>query len=182
MQNLKVDIDSFEKLYNDTYQDISKYVICKCSNLEDVNDIVQDVYVDFYKLLKKNNVLELNNVNAFLIGIAKNKVKKHYGLKYKLQSMFIFNTEDLNIENIPNNDIDLEEGIINEYEKQKLWDFLKNKKAIVGKIFYLYYSLEMTIKQIGKELNINESTVKNHLYRTIQEINTAFKKESDFNA
>lgn len=179
MKNLKVDIDSFERLYNDTHKDILKYVVCRCSNLDDVNDIIQDIYVDFYKLLKKNSVLELNNMNAFLIGIAKNKVKKYYGLKYKLQSIFISNTDDLDIENMPNTNIDLEESIIKQYDKRKLWDLVKNKKAIIGKIFYLYYSLEMTIKETAQELNISESTVKNHLYRTIQELNTAFKKESD---
>jgi RNA polymerase sigma-70 factor (ECF subfamily) len=179
MENLKVDIDSFEKLYNDTYGNTLKYIVCKCSDLEDVNDIIQDVYVDFYKLLKKNDVLELTNVNAFLIGIAKNKVKKYYGLKYKLKSMFISNTDDLDIQNMPNVDVFLEEIVINNYDKQKLWSFVKNKKSIIGKIFYLHYSLEMTIKQIAEELNINESTVKNHLYRTIQELNTAFKRESD---
>lgn len=59
-------LNKFDKLYNESYKNILKYVICNCSNVEDVEDIVQNVYVD---LLKKINKINIDNGNAFVIGI-----------------------------------------------------------------------------------------------------------------
>ena len=176
----KINLNSFEELYNETYKHTLKYVVCKCANLDDVNDIIQDIYIDFYKLLKKNNVIEINNINAFIIGIAKNKLKKYYGLKHKLQNMFIsYNSDDTILHDFIDININLEEFVLTNISITEIWNFIKNKNTIIGKIFYLYYSLDMTIKDISKELELNESTVKNHLYRTLKELNTILKKESD---
>lgn len=60
-----------------------------------------------------------------------------------------------------------------------MWDFLKNKNVVIGKVFYLYYELDMTIKEISKELNISESNIKHYLYRTLKELKDTFSKEVD---
>ena len=59
-------LNKFDKLYNESYKNILKYVICNCSNVEDVEDIVQNVYVD---LLKKINKINIDNGNAYVMGI-----------------------------------------------------------------------------------------------------------------
>ena len=176
----KSTLNSFEHLYNETYQNTLKYVVCKCSNLEDVKDIMQNIYVDFYKLLKKKEIIELENVNAFIIGIAKHKVNDYYGLKYKIQSLFISSTEETETIEIKA-DEDIENSVLDNIRVEEMWEFINQKKAIIGKVFYLYYNLDMTIKDISKELAISESTVKNHIYRTLKELNTTFAKESDYN-
>ncbi|MCL2355508.1 MAG: sigma-70 family RNA polymerase sigma factor, partial [Oscillospiraceae bacterium] len=173
----KVDLNSFENLYNETYKNTLKYVVCKCSNLEDVNDIIQDIYVDFYKLLKKKKELELNNANAFIIGIAKNKLKKYYGFKYKLQSRTV-SKEIAEFEDIKS-EANIEDAVIDGISINEIWNVIKQKKVIVGRIFYLHYSFGMTIKETAEELGISESTVKSCLYRTLKELTTTLKKESD---
>ena len=40
--------NTFEKFYDDTYKSVLKYTICHCNNLEDVNDIIQDIYTELY--------------------------------------------------------------------------------------------------------------------------------------
>ena len=59
-------LNKFDKLYNESYKNILKYVICNYSNVEDVEDIVQNVYVD---LLKKINKINIDNGNAYVMGI-----------------------------------------------------------------------------------------------------------------
>ena len=59
-------LNKFDKLYNESYKNILKYVICNCSNVEDVEDIAQNVYVD---LLKKINKINIDNGNAYVMGI-----------------------------------------------------------------------------------------------------------------
>ncbi|MEI3411726.1 MAG: RNA polymerase sigma factor [Clostridia bacterium] len=59
----------------------------------------------------------------------------------------------------------------------KIWEYIKNQNQISAKIFYLYFVLEMTFKDISKELNLKESTVKTNLYRMVKKVKEAFGGE-----
>ena len=37
-------LDEFSKIYDETYNDVLRYVVCKCSNISDVEDIIQNIY------------------------------------------------------------------------------------------------------------------------------------------
>lgn len=166
-------IENFEKIYNKTYKDVLKYIIAHCSNLEDVNDIVQDTYVSLYKTLKKNKSIELENDQAFIKGIAKNVLKRYYRFKYKEKNNIeIFENEELQLE--ANIDIELE--FIAKENVSHIWQTLNNKDLQIAKIFYLYYGLDMKITDIAKELNLTESATKNYIYRTIKELKNSIKE------
>ena len=72
-------------MYNKTYNIVVKYVVCKCNNVDDINDIIQDAYIALYKQLLKNN--DIDNINNYVIGIAKNKINKYYGVSYKIKNI-----------------------------------------------------------------------------------------------
>ena len=70
-------LKEFEIIYKNTYNKILKYVICKCSNLDDVNDIIQETYIEFYKNYLDEIDLE-NYVIAdfdFLVDLKKTELK-----------------------------------------------------------------------------------------------------------
>lgn len=159
-------LNKFEKLYNDSYSTISKYVVCNCSNIEDVQDIIQNIYLEVYKKIDK-----IDNT-SYILGIAKHKIKDYYRFSYKRKNISLFETkDDMNlIDNIPN-DINIEKSYLNKYDVEQVWNYLKRKNITIARIFYLYYYLDFSIKEIAKELNITESNVKNHLYRTLKELN-----------
>lgn len=169
-----IDHTLFDKIYDDTYQDVLKYVICKCSNIEDVNDIMQNIYVDLYKKISNTNI---DNVSSYIMGIAKNKVNDYYRFKYKnkLISLFSSKHEKELLDKIPTEE-DIEKEIVIKENIETIWKFLKNKKAIISKVFYLYYYLGLSIKEISIELNINQSNVKHYLYRTLKELNIYLEK------
>jgi len=175
----KLNLEKFNDIYNKTYNKILKYVVCKCSNMDDVNDILQDIYIEVYNVLNKGK--SINDFDKYIIGIAKNKVKKYYGLLYKIKIISLFNNEnnDLKILDSIKSDINIEEIILKDCDIERIWQYLKNKKIIIQKIFYLYYELDLTIKEISKELNVNESYVKNCLYRTLKELQELFGKDCD---
>ncbi len=162
-------LKSFDKIYEETYQNVLKYVICNCSNLEDVKDIIQNVYFEVLKNIKKGK--NMNNINGYIIGIARNKVKDYYRFKYKEKIVSFFSKKgdsDL-IDYIPS-DLDIQKEFIKKEDLKFVWEFLKKKNIVIFKIFYLYYYDDMRIKDISKELNMNESNVKNYLYRTMKEL------------
>ncbi len=153
--------------------------MCKCSNIEDVNDLVQDTYVELYNILKKKQKIYLENCQSFVIGIAKKKIQKYYGLLYRLKNHNIYQVENEEIE-LPD-DWDLEVETIKKLSAEAVWNYIKSKNIKTVKVFYLYYCTEIKISQIAKELNMSESNVKNILYRTIKDIKENVKIEGDIN-
>lgn len=167
---------TFEKLYNDSYSDISKYIICNCSNIEDAKDIIQNTYLEVIK-----NISKVNTKN-YIFGIAKNKLNDYYRFNYKTKIVsLLFDKENIKPVDNLKSDINLEKSFIIKYDTELVWDYLKNKKPIIFKIFYLYYYLELSIVEISKELKITESCVKNYLYRTLNELKKMFEGMSDHN-
>lgn len=168
-------LKKFNNIYDETYSDVLKYVIIKCHNINDANDIIQDTYLEFWKILNKKNIEEIN-IKSYLIGIAINKIKKHYTLIDRIRTISIFNDKEISIKS----NINIENLIIKNNDWSLIWEYIKNKKnQDIPKIFYLYYKLELSIKEISKELNVTESYVKNLIYRTLKELSTTFGKECE---
>lgn len=151
--------NKFNTLYDLTYPKVLKYVICHCNNISDVEDLLQNIYYEVFKKTKKINH------ESYVLGIAKNKVNEFYRKKYKTQQIS-FNEELELIES----EIDVSKDIQLHLDVEEIWNFLKSKPVIISKIFYLYFYLDLTIQEIADELNLNQSNVKNHLYRTLKEL------------
>lgn len=173
----QVSLENFEEIYKSTYQNVLKYILCQCSNIEDVNDLIQNTYMDFYRILQRKGKIEVENITGFLIGIAKKKIKRHYTLLYRFKRKDTL-ADNEEIENIPSN-VDMEAKVIFKLDAGQVWKYIKKKEMTIIKIFYLYYALDLKIADIAKELNLSESGVKNKLYRTIKELREKFKIEGD---
>ena len=158
----KITEKDFERIYRETYYSTLKYITIKCNNIEDINDILQDTYVELFKILKKK-VVHVEKYESYINGIANNIIKRHYSKSSKIRFV-----DDENIEIA--DDIDLEQEFITKENAEDIWDFIKNKDLITGKIFYLYYIFDMKISDVAKELELNESTVKTRLYRTMKQL------------
>lgn len=169
-------LNKFDSLYKNTYNDISKYVVCNCNNIEDVKDILQNIYIEVFKSLNKNTKV----TKQYILGIAKNKVKDYYRFAYKYKIVSFFSSkENMDLEeSIPDN-FNLEEYTSKKYDTELIWKYLKKKKVIISKIFYLYFKLDLTIKEISSYLNITESNTKHYLYRTLKELNKYLESEGD---
>lgn len=172
-------LKQFNKIYDDTYNKVLKHIICKCSNIEDVNDIIQETYLEVYKnLIKEKNI---DNYECYIIGIAKNKIKKHYSILYKIKTISLFESKDDDIELLDTieSNVNIEQIVLNTSNKESIWNYLKTKKITIQRIFYLYYELDLKIKEISKELEVSESYIKNCLYRTLKELQELLGKDCD---
>ena len=166
----------FTRIYEESYDKVLKYIVCHCDNLEDANDILQETYLDFYRAFHKH---EIQNAEHYLMGIARNKVRKHYTLLYRLKSISLFSqlkdAEEIEFVDMIGDDSNLEEELMMHLDAEEVWNHLKKKRQVIQKVFMLYFYFEMTHKEIAEELSVNESYVKNCLYRTLKEI----RKEMD---
>lgn len=177
----QANLKQFNEIYDATYSTILKYVVVKCSNINDANDIMQEIYFELWKIINKK-VIDDTNVKGYLFGIANNKIKKYYSLIQRFRTISIFSKNEKNIDliDIVGDGIDLGDFIIEKDEYAMAWNYIKSKKnQDIPKIFYLYYNLELSIKEISKELRVSESYVKNIIYRTLNELRSSFGKEAN---
>ena len=170
--------NQFNKIYHDTYGDISKYVVCKCSNIKDVENILQNIYLEVFRYLENHD----NVSKTYIIGISKNKIRDYYRFSYKTKILSLFsNAKEQNFIDRISSDIDIEKSIENKYDTEKVWEYLKRKKQVISRIFYLYYYLDIKIIEIAQELQLTESNVKHYLYRTLTELQKYIESNGDKN-
>ena len=172
----------FNDIYDKTYLNLLKYVIVKCHNINDANDIIQETYLELWNIINKKELSDIN-IKSYLIGIANNKIKKHYTLLQKIKTISIFEKNDKDIELIDllEDKINIENFIIQKDNWFTIWQFIKSKKnQDIPKVFYLYYRLELSIKEIAKELKVSESYIKNLIYRTLKELQIKFGNGGNF--
>ncbi len=62
----RVEEKDFEKIYTQTYLNTFKFITIHCYHIADINDILQDTYVEFYKILRKNRDLQIESAQAYI--------------------------------------------------------------------------------------------------------------------
>ena len=172
----QINLYKFNEIYDKTHLDLLKYVIIKCHNINDTNDIMQETYLEFWNIINKKELSDIN-IKSYLIGIANNKIKKHYTLlqKFKTISLFEINDKDRQLIETLEDGVNINEIIIQKDNWNTIWKFIKSKKnQDIPKVFYLYYKLELSIKEISKELQRSESYIKHLIYKTLQELQNNF--------
>jgi len=170
----------FEKIYKDTYNKVLRFAVIKCRNLDDINDIIQDTYLELLKLLKKKKMLEAENIESYILGISNNVLKRYYDKKKKDNIVYYYQ-DDSNLAKDIEDTFDLEAEIITKHNVSKVWEYLKHKDLITTKVFYLYFAVGLKISEISKELEIGESNIKNRIYRTLKEIKKYLGKDVNEN-
>ena len=173
---MKYTEEDFKDIYDKTYDNILKVIILK-SNVDDANDIIQEVYIELLNKLKKEKSIEIENVDGYVFGITKNVLKRFYKNINLDKNVFVYNMEENEIDF--KDDYSLEEDFINESNISLVWDEIKKMEEVTQKIFYLHYVLDLKISDIAKEMNINESTIKTKIYRSLKLLKEKVMKEGD---
>lgn len=173
--SVKITREKFKEIYQITYNNTLRFVIIRCNNIESVNDIIQDTYLELLKIIKKKKIVEVDNINNYVLGIANNIIKRHYHKKKKENIISYYQENEREFEIIDS--FDLEEEIISKENVAEVWEYVRKKDLITSKIFYLYFALGLKISDIAKELEIGESNVKNKIYRTLKELKKYLGKE-----
>jgi len=172
LEGLELD-ELLTSIYNDTYNDVLRYVVIKCRSVDDIPDLMQNVYLNFYKRLRKHG--QINEPKKYLMKIAKHELFKYYGL-LSLRKNLIPVFSQAEDENFSSLEAQLCEEEINDdvLLVKDLWQYIRSCDILTFKIFALYFNKGLKICEIAEELNVKESMVKNRLYRTIKEINKEF--------
>ena len=169
--------ENFKEIYEKTYQTTLKFIVIKCHNMDDINDIIQDTYLELLLLIKKKKRLEIEYVNQYIMGIANNIIKRHYHKKIKQNKVIIYQAKEEEENTQIKDEFDLEQEIITKENVETVWKYVKNKDLLTAKIFYLYFSLGLKISEIAGALDLKESNIKNRIYRTLKELKEFLGKD-----
>ncbi len=175
-----VNNEYFNTIYDDTYSSTLTYVISKTDNLANVQDIMQDIYMNLYKTIVRKGPSYIKDPKNFVFRLAKAEIYKYYSVKNKVKYLFVSYGEEIENELFISKKIVFDESIIeDELVAEEIWKFISEQKLVVQKIMMLHYGKGLTLKEVAQKLSLNESTVKSNVYRTLDKIRERFGEKDD---
>jgi len=169
---MKVSPEDFTTIYHATLTQVSKYVHFKVNDLEDAQELVQNIYLDFYKHLCRNDK-NIDNVSAYLISMAKNELTRYYKTKSETPKL-IADEENMMLEQIPD-DQDVEVEVINDLSSQEIWDIIETMAPLDKKILIAHYRFDLPFSEIARSLNMPGSTIRSRHHNAIETIKSRIK-------
>jgi RNA polymerase sigma-70 factor (ECF subfamily) len=166
--------DRFEDLFRRTYDELSRFVLFKVRSVSDAEDIVANVYMNFYKHITKKN-RHVESVEAYLFEMAKNEIKRYYRNQYQAPISLIDGDWD-GLENIADERDDIA-SMFNQMTIDQIWMAVTQLDDTAKTILTAKFRLNMTFKDIAIELNSNENSVKTKYYRSIEALRHLLKED-----
>lgn len=155
----KVQISDFTQYHND----LKKYLLTILKNENEINDIIQDVYVKIHILLTKDKIHK-KNLKSLFFTIGKNELLS----KLKKDIKFI------NFDNV------IDDNIIDNQENYNSYfdDFLNyiNTSNELNIILIKEQIQGSTIKQLSIKHNLSENSIKARLFNTKKKIKNKYNK------
>jgi len=170
---LNVVTTQFEQMYNATYNNVSFYVLTKCGRIPEAEDILQETYAELFRVLKEKGAAYILVPEAFVMQLAKSKVYYYYGDKERRRAGSYAEISDADNAREPAYtacEEDWQDALVDKLTAEEVMAYLAEKDALTREIFYQHYFQDKTLKEIAKSCGVKETAVKNHLYRTLQEL------------
>lgn len=161
--------EHFEEIYEKTKRSVTLFLISRCKSFDDVNDVLQEVYMEYFRILQKKGIAYVRDEEPFLISLCKKKLSSYYSFWDRIAnrtSIDISAESELNEQSIYEEESSVEDDFYREEMLHDVKEILKRQPDCVQKIFYLYYSMELSVTEISGLLHMKPQTVKNRLFRT----------------
>ncbi len=162
-------MQDIEKIYEDYFQTVYKYLFCLTNNSDISEELTQET---FYKAVKKIDTYKGEcKISVWLCQIAKN-------LWYDecRKNKRITNTEDMfNVQELSN----LEDEIASNEEKIYLYKKMQMLDEKTREVIYLRITGELSFKEIGVILNQTENWARVTFYRGKNKLKEVDKNEGE---
>ena len=168
-----MDKDLIINLYKKQYKIISLYLIkCGCS-VSDAEDIVHD---SFIKAIEYLEGVKVNDVSSWLFRVAVNKYK-NFNKRKKIINTVSINEESF-YEQIAQ-EFTVEGEILSKEISEEIRGTLNGLKEEYRSLLILKYDMELSYREIGLLLGINEDSVKTYLYRARNKFKEEWRKSNE---
>ncbi len=169
---MKYSPDDFIAIYHATYPKVSKFIHFKVNDLEDAQELVQNIYLDFYRYICIHEK-QIENVSAYLISMAKNELTHYY--KTKSETPILINNEEISLmEQIPD-DMNLELEVLNALSTQEIWDIIEQLSPLDKQILIAHYRFDLPFSEIAATLKMPGSTIRSRHQAALETIKSKIK-------
>ncbi|MBE5963589.1 MAG: sigma-70 family RNA polymerase sigma factor [Lachnospira sp.] len=169
-----------ERAFEIIYQESNAYIYtCIKNKLKpeyQKEDFIRDIMQDTYLLISED-IRKLISVNSFF-GWAKTIAHRKVYAALKQEDKYVLLKDDENFDNLLDESNIIPEDIVVDQEKQqKIRNAVNNKltkdekSCVIG-----YYYNDMKQKDIAKELDMPENTVKSNIFRAKSKLRSALEK------
>jgi len=173
MQAREGNAQAFNQLVR-LYQDgIFRMVFYRTRSRSDTEDITQDVFLKAYRSL--SGLRDVDRFRSWLTRIAVNKVRDHYRKKRVMGLFKDISDDDLETrtEGGPGENQDAVDRLMRQEFWRNVGSMIKKLSPMEQEVFLLRFFDQHNIREIAEILRKSESTVKTHLYRSLEK----FKRE-----
>ncbi len=153
----------FNSVYHKTSAELMKLIVIKTSNADQVEDILQSVYQEFYARIIKKGYADIKSPAGFLNKLAHQELSRYYKHKIikKERETDLQGFDDL----IPDEGIAFDALLEMRDEMETVKTLVKKLPLFSYKAFVLYYFYDMPVSAIAQSIGISESNVKDRLWR-----------------
>ncbi|APH06527.1 sigma-70 family RNA polymerase sigma factor [Bacillus weihaiensis] len=161
-----MDIQQLYKLY---IHDVYRYLLSLCKDESLAEDLTQDTFIKAYTAIEKSPP---ESMKPWLL-----KIAYHTFIDYMRRSKRIHLEEPDYFSFLPAGER-TEELAHKEFEKEELYDMLKQLKPIQREAILLCDIQGYSYKEAASKLLLNENTLKTHIFRGRGKLRQLYKKGS----
>lgn len=158
----------FDEVYDRTYPDVLKYVLVKTSRMEAVEDILQDIYRNFYARIAKKGYEDIQQPIAFLMTIAKKELSRHYTRQRQRQD----NDAQLDLSVLADPAPPPDDLLDNREALAAVWKVVQTCPPLTCQAFALFYGCDLSMEEISTKLGLSVQAVKGRLFRARAAVRT----------
>lgn len=164
----------FEKVYEAEIDSLFRYCAFRISSREQAMDIVQDVFIEFWQILNKDE--KVQNSRAFLFAVLRNRIIDWYRKKKAVSlDLMLENNEDKQaFEPI---DSKSEDDIILSAESKRVVEMINTLDANYQEVLYFRLVEDLQPEEIASLLKINANTVSVRITRGLAKLRDKLKIE-----
>ena len=161
----------FHNLCKENYKQIFKYILVMIHDKSVAEDIVQEVFLIAYE--KRTVIFSYENKRAFLYKVSKNLTNEYIRKNQKCKIVELNENNIVDEEDLCDLICHKEDEKIDEqkYIADVINELPKDKKEL----YHLYYIDKVPMKNIAKELNLNEATLRMRFVRLRKDIKNKVK-------
>ncbi len=154
---------SFRELYNRYKESVFLTVYRRVRDEEVSKDIVQEIFLKLW--LGRESLVELNNLDSYLFGTARNMVISHYR-KREVQ----LKGEGFLVAQLDNLEISADQNILMDELNSKIQNVVDSLPPTIKACYHLSRSEGKKIKEIASYLNLSEQTVRNNISEALRRL------------
>ena len=164
---------AFKRIYNEYAPKVYRFAQRYMTNDNDVEDIVQEVFIRLWKVrMSVNPTLNFDN---YLFTIARNLIFNHH--RARINEVYLQDTVLASLEN----EYDMpEDEIIAQDLSQYIDKIVEQLPPKQQEVFNMSRRQMLTYKEIAEQLGISEKTVESHIYQALKFIRQAINRDEKF--